>query len=124
MDGRRYACSSESDHRTVKHILPDEILATALHTRISSFNFTEVANTILDEITTKQPNLNRDDLEVLFFENESDRDATINTIITIDNYRNADRDNQIIYVKINNKMISLVIHAGCYGGDNAEIFLQ
>jgi gliding motility-associated-like protein len=70
----------------------------------SSFNFLTTERNILDEVTTAQPSLNRADLEVLFFETEAERDATINNISDISNYRNSIIDNQTIYIKINNKI--------------------
>ncbi|MDB2384955.1 T9SS type B sorting domain-containing protein [Polaribacter sp.] len=70
---------------------------------ISSFDFSGTEQTILDEITTSLPSLVRSDLEVLFFETETDRDASINSISDISNYRNSTPDSQTIYIKINNK---------------------
>jgi gliding motility-associated-like protein len=40
---------------------------------------------------------------VLFFETESDRDASINRIANITNYRNSVANSQVIYIKVNNK---------------------
>ena len=69
----------------------------------TSFDFTNAEESILDEIVTSTPTLVKDDIEVLFFETESDRDASINRIANITNYRNSVANSQVIYIKVNNK---------------------
>lgn len=71
---------------------------------ISSFNFSSASQIILNDILTSQPFLNKNNLEVLYFENELDRNATINSIDNISNYRNTITNNQTIYIKIINKL--------------------